>query len=193
MCFGCHINKDKLMALIAFHKTLILFFTEVTMLGSDGRTNLHFAQLKSPRRNTCLLIGPWIGLLLFITIISPVTAQASDHSKMINCDVHKGACTQNLQGTDIILDITPKPVKAMTDLNFTITITGKQSISDPFIDLGMPGMKMGPNRVLLKSNGNGVFYGTGIIVRCPSGKRIWKATVTIPDMGSVEYIFDVIY
>ncbi|MEJ1991356.1 MAG: proton-conducting transporter membrane subunit [Maritimibacter sp.] len=26
---------------------------------------------------------------------------------MINCDVHKGACTQNLQGTDIILDITP--------------------------------------------------------------------------------------
>jgi hypothetical protein len=181
------------MALLAFHKTLTLFFTEVTMLGSDGRTNLHFAQLKSPWRNMCLLKGLLIGMLLFITIILPVTAQAADHSKKINCDAHKGACTQKLQETNIILDISPKPVKAMTDLNFTITMTGKQSKSDPFIDLGMPGMKMGPNRVLLKSNGNGVFYGTGIIVRCPSGKRIWKATVTIPDMGSVEYIFDVIY
>jgi len=160
---------------------------------SDDNTKSDFVQLKSSWRNTCLLKGLWIGMLLFITIILPVTAQATDHSKMINCDVHKGSCTQNLQGTDVLLDISPKPVKAMTDLKFTITLTGEQGVSEPFIDLGMPGMKMGPNRVLLKSNGNGVYYGTGIIVRCPSGKRIWKATVTVPGMGSVEFIFDVIY
>jgi len=132
-------------------------------------------------------------MLFFFLITLPMKVKATDYSKMINCDVHNGTCTQKLQETNIILDISPKPVKAMTDLKFTITMTGKQSISDPFIDLGMPGMKMGPNRVLLKSNGNGVYSGTGIIVRCPSGKRIWKATVTVPDVGSVEYIFDVIY
>lgn len=181
------------MALLAFHKTLTLFFTEVTMLGLDGRTNSHFVQLKFPGRNMCLLNKFWIGMLFFYLITLPITVKATDYSKMINCDVHNGTCTQKLQETNIILDISPKPVKAMTDLNFTVTMTGKQSISDPFIDLGMPGMKMGPNRVLLKSIGNGVYSGTGIIVRCPSGKRIWKATVTVPDMGSVEYIFDVIY
>jgi len=141
----------------------------------------------------CLLSGVWIGMLFFFTTILPIAAQAADFSKMINCDIHHGTCTQKLQGTDIILDISPKPVKAMTDLKFTVILTGKRSASEPFIDLGMPGMGMGPNRVLLKSNGKGVYSGTGIIVRCPSGKRIWKATVTVPDMGSVDYIFDVIY
>jgi hypothetical protein len=163
------------------------------MLCSDDKTKSHFIHLRSPWMNKRLLSEVWIGMLFFLTVILPITAQAMDHSKMTNCDVHKGTCTQKLQNTDIILDISPKPVRAMTDLKFTITLTGKQGLSEPFIDLGMPGMKMGPNRVLLKSNGEGVYSGTGTIVRCPSGKRIWQATVTVPDMGSVEFIFDVIY
>jgi len=163
------------------------------MLCSDDKTKSHFIHLRSPWMNKRLLSEVWIGMLFFLTVILPITAQAMDHSKMTNCDVHKGTCTQKLQNTDIILDISPKPVRAMTDLKFTITLTGKQGLSEPFIDLGMPGMKMGPNRVLLKSNGKGVYSGTGTIVRCPSGKRIWQATVTVPDMGSVEFIFDVIY
>ena len=160
---------------------------------SDGKTKSFFVQASSRSRNTYLLSGLWVGMLFFFTIVLPITAKAADFPKMINCDIHHGTCTQKLQGTDIILDISPKPVKAMTDLKFTITRTGKQGASEPFIDLGMPGMEMGPNRVLLKPNGKGVYYGIGTIVRCPSGKRIWKATVTIPDMGAVEFIFDVIY
>ena len=163
------------------------------MLCSDDKTKSHFVQMRSRSRNTYLLRGLCIIMLFFFTIILPNTAQATDHSKMINCDVNHGTCTQKLQDADITLDISPKPVKAMTDLKFTITLTGKQGVSEPFIDLGMPGMKMGPNRVLLKSNGKGVYSGTGTIVRCPSGKKIWKATVTVPDMGSAEFIFDVIY
>ena len=163
------------------------------MLCSDDKTESHFVQLRSPSKNTYLLWGLWIGMLFFFTLVLSITAQATDYSKMINCDIHHGTCTQKLQDTDIIIDISPKPVKAMTDLKFTITLTGKQGVSKPFIDLGMPGMKMGPNRVLLKSNGKGVYSGTGTIVRCPSGKRIWKATVTVPNMGSVDFIFDVIY
>jgi hypothetical protein len=160
---------------------------------SDDKTKPYCAQLNSSWRNTCLLNRFWIGMIFFFLIAFPITVKAADYSKMINCDVHKGTCKQKLQETDIILDISPKPVKAMTDLNFTITLTGKQGVSEPFIDLGMPGMKMGPNRVLLKSNGKGVYSGTGTIVRCASGKKIWKATVTVPDMGFVEFIFDVIY
>ena len=175
------------------HKTLNPFYREATMPCSNDKTKSHFIQLRPPSRNTRLLSGVWIGMLFFITIIFPIAAQATDFSKMINCNVHEGACTQTLRGTDIILDISPKPVKAMTDLKFTITLTGKQGVSEPFIDLGMLGMKMGPNRLLLKSNGKGVYSGIGTIVRCPSGKKIWKATVTVPDMGSVEFIFDVIY
>jgi hypothetical protein len=57
----------------------------------------------------------------------------------------------------------------------------------------MPGMEMGRNHVELKSVGSGEFQGTGVIVRCPSGRTIWRATVTIPDQGTIDFIFDVIY
>ena len=46
---------------------------------------------------------------------------------------------------------------------------------------------------MLQPVGELVYRGEGVIVRCPSGRRTWKAKVTIPDVGSVEFVFDVIY
>ncbi len=63
----------------------------------------------------------------------------------------------------------------------------------PIIDLSMPGMKMGKNKVKMKMIAKGVYQGTGIIVRCPSGKTIWQATINLSGIGSVNFIFDVIY
>jgi hypothetical protein len=57
----------------------------------------------------------------------------------------------------------------------------------------MPAMAMGPNRVILKQVDQNTYEGKGIIVRCKSGKRTWRATVTLPGLGKVEYTFDVIY
>jgi len=137
----------------------------------------------------------FLGMVLISMAIYGVPAQGAekDPSVRVNCDIQHTSCTQELSDTQVVLDITPKPVKAMADLTFRITLTGKQPEAAPYIDLGMPGMKMGPNRVPLKALGNGVHEGTGIIVRCPSGKRIWKATVMVPNMGAAEFIFDVIY
>jgi hypothetical protein len=132
-------------------------------------------------------------LLPMILNIAMAQATETDHRGEVNCDIHHNICTQKLSETEVILDVSPKPVKAMTDLKFRISLVGKQPADSPYIDLGMPGMKMGPNRVSLQVLEHGVYEGTGIIVRCPSGKRIWKATVTVPDMGSVEFVFDVIY
>ena len=63
----------------------------------------------------------------------------------------------------------------------------------PYIDLGMPGMNMGPNRVQLKPVGKDTYEGQGVIVKCPSDRRIWQARLTIPDVGQADFIFDVIY
>jgi hypothetical protein len=81
----------------------------------------------------------------------------------------------------------------MKDLTFRVKISGDPLSEVPFIDLGMPGMKMGPNRVLLKKNGEATYEGQGVIVRCKSGKTIWQALVILPDIGSVVFTFDVIY
>lgn len=135
-------------------------------------------------------------LTLVVYSLAVNTATANDkYRKMVNCDVHSGSCTQRLNGLDIILEISPRPVKAMRDLQFNLTLSGRQQLptATPYIDLGMPGMNMGPNRVILKPVGKGRYAGQGIIVRCPSGRRVWQATVTVPENGTVKFIFDVIY
>ena len=114
---------------------------------------------------------------------------------MINCELHRGVCTQSLSGSNVTLAVTPRPVKAMQDLLFQVSFSDKlpPDAKLPYIDLGMPGMQMGPNRVELKPVGNDIFEGRGVIVRCPSGRRTWRATVTVPDFGQADFVFDVIY
>ena len=135
-------------------------------------------------------------LLTVLLLTVPGGGNTGDkYRELINCDLHQDACTQNLAGFTVTLEVTPRPVKAMQDLSFKVTLTGKlpPNTKLPYIDLGMPGMNMGPNRVQLKSAGNATYEGRGVIVRCPSGRRTWQATVTIPGVGQTDFIFDVIY
>jgi hypothetical protein len=143
------------------------------------------------------LIIPFSAVILTAFLLAAPGRIAADdrYREMINCDLHQGACTQNLAGSTITLTVAPRPVKAMQDLLFQVTFSGKlpSNTKLPYIDLGMPGMNMGPNRVQLESAGIATYEGQGVIVRCPSGRRTWQATVTIPDVGQTEFIFDVIY
>jgi len=131
---------------------------------------------------------------LFIMFFSVNLLYASEEKVPgVNCDIQHGACTKELPDSILAFDISPKPVKAMTDLTFRITLSGKQPVAAPYIDLGMPGMDMGPNRVFLKPAGNGAYEGRGVIVRCPSGRNIWRAAVAISGAVVAEFIFNVVY
>jgi len=136
---------------------------------------------------------PLIFVLVVITASDrPSLAAEQSYYPNINCDIQKQACVQSFSGREIRLNITPKPVKTMTDLVFYVKITGKTLNHPPVIDLGMPGMTMGPNRIRLEPAGRNTFAGKGVIVRCPSGRTIWRATVTVPEEGRVDFIFNVI-
>ena len=143
------------------------------------------------------LIIPFSAVILtaFLLAVPGRIAAGDKYQEMINCNLHQSACTQNLAESTITLTVAPRPVKAMQDLLFQVTLSGKlpSNTKLPYIDLGMPGMNMGPNRVQLKPAGIATYEGQGVIVRCPSGRRTWQATVTIPDVGQTEFIFDVIY
>lgn len=135
-------------------------------------------------------------LLLFVVMngwAGSAGAGENPPAETPECDIHQGPCTQVVQESEVTLDIRPKPVKAMEDLIFTVTVLGAEPNSDPYVDLGMPGMNMGPNRVSLRRAGQGRYEGKGIIVRCPSGRRTWQAAVTVPGTGTARFIFDVIY
>jgi hypothetical protein len=150
---------------------------------------LNSVRLRRIIRHSAFLIVYGL-LLVFWLTVSP-SASASDAE--INCDAHKGVCSQSLGDRTISLEILPRPVKAMQDLVFKVSISGVPSSKSPHIDLGMPAMKMGPNRVLLKPDGQGDYEGKGVIVRCKSGRRTWFANVMVPEAGEIKFVFDVIY
>ncbi len=134
--------------------------------------------------------------LFFGTVMSDpweVISADSSSVSLMTCDIQKGPCTKELAGLTVTLDILPKPVAAMKDLKFRVTLSGEKKTGIPTIDLGMPGMDMGPNRVELRCVKDNVFEGQGTMVRCPSGRRTWRATITLPQAGKVEFVFDVIY
>lgn len=95
------------------------------------------------------------------------------------------------EGQKILLDIAPKPLKAMRELTFSVDVPGYGGAGSPWVDLGMAGMRMAPNRIDLVKNGDGRYRGKGILVRCPSGMRTWTATVHLPGKGKALFTFDV--
>ena len=146
-------------------------------------------------------------MLLFLFLLalaawlsSRAIAAGETPTTLTTCDIQLGPCTNTGEGLAVTLDIFPRPVKAMKELTFRLTLTGRELSDNPHIDLSMPGMAMGPNRVLLarvENNTsrveNNAYEGQGVIVKCPSGRRTWKAKVTLPDAGVMDFVFDVLY
>ena len=132
-----------------------------------------------------------VALLLLLVTLSINIVFAGESA--INCRAHNGKCTLPMGKETVTLEISPRPVTAMQDSTFTVTLPGNPPAQTPYIDLGMPAMKMGLNRVQLKSDGNGDYVGKGVIVRCKSGRRTWFANVVVPGMGEAKFIFDVVY
>lgn len=139
---------------------------------------------------------PLLVSICLIVIVLPLTAQADNgYRKQINCDLHDSACVQRVGDTDITLEVSPRPVEAMKDLVFKVTLSSSDKVPSaaPHIDLNMPKMNMGKNQVKMNTVGPNVYEGNGVIVRCASGHRVWRATVTVPDLGKADFVFDVIY
>ena len=130
-------------------------------------------------------------ILLLVSAFCVNTVSAEDSA--INCQAHDGNCSLTIGNEIVTLEIAPRPVTAMQDSTFIVTLSGKTPAQAPYIDLGMPAMKMGPNRVQLKPTDNGAYKGKGVIVRCKSGRRTWFANVVLPGVGEAKFIFDVVY
>jgi hypothetical protein len=109
------------------------------------------------------------------------------------CDIHHGPCSQKIGDTEVSLEITPRPVRAMRELHFKVVVRGDDPSQPPFVDLDMPGMFMGPNVVRLKASSPHTNEGSGLLVRCMSGRRDWRATVCLPEIGAAQFFFDVVH
>jgi hypothetical protein len=113
------------------------------------------------------------------------------------CDAGAAPCTLPLGGGGTVtLDVGPRPVRTMAELKVTVDVrepphpdpppswvrgTGEREVTIAF---SMPGMEMGRNEIRLAPSGGGRFSGTGVLVRCPSGRRDWVAEVRVESPGA---------
>lgn len=123
----------------------------------------------------------------FLSAPSPVQGS----SEIPDCMVDLGPCTSSVAGRQVEFDISPKPVRFMKELIFTVKAINKNSAPTVLLDLSMPGMYMGRNEVILNKMPDGSYRGKGIIPRCQSNRKLWRAEVTIPGAGKVSYTFNV--
>jgi hypothetical protein len=110
-----------------------------------------------------------------------------DHRSSEPAGVLRGA----IGGREILLSIAPWPPITMREVDFTVSLPGYAGDVPPYVDLSMAGMEMGRNRVDLSRGEDGRYRGTGVFVRCPSGRGDWEATVTAPGAGKAVFRFAV--
>jgi len=93
------------------------------------------------------------------------------------CDINqKGGCTVS----GVTFSIEPRPVRAMRENVFRVKLANQSLVpenSDLALHLTMPGMDMGTNRMRLKNIQPGWYSGKGVIPRCPSGNKLWRASI----------------
>ncbi len=133
------------------------------------------------------------GVLSFVVFLAGISCSGIERP-VADCDINGGACLKRIGDIEVILDITPRPVRSMKELAFFLKLRGVEADVLPkriLLELTMPGMEMGENNVILEGNGKGLYEGRGIIVRCPSGKRLWRAGVWLPGIGEAFFLFNV--
>ncbi|MCS7204654.1 MAG: hypothetical protein NZ853_03055 [Leptospiraceae bacterium] len=120
----------------------------------------------------------------------------------ILCDVHKEICHFTIQDEkkqtfiEGKLNLSPKPVYTMKEIQFQLEFT-KSNIHQPeiLLDLTMPAMYMGENKVIMKKVSDNLFEGKGIFPECTSDDRRWniKILMKTPEKEYVKNIqFDIL-
>lgn len=108
------------------------------------------------------------------------------------CNIHEGPCTITSGNHTVTLNIDPKPVKAMKELTFSLTVTPSDKLPDKLLlDLSMPGMQMGRNQVTLVKKNATLYNGRGIIVRCMSRQTLWQVTILSDELKNPAFTFNV--
>ncbi|MBA4372829.1 MAG: hypothetical protein C0402_08180 [Thermodesulfovibrio sp.] len=133
------------------------------------------------------------GLFLFMLLLALVSCGNDKTAVQVDCNLDAGPCTKKIAANGAVtvtLDISPRPLSTMKRLLFRVKAEEKDSSlkdAEVFITLTMPGMSMMENRIQLRQQEDHSYQGDGVIVKCSSGKKIWKADVLISRPGNSSF------
>lgn len=139
--------------------------------------------------------------LFVVCLLAIAACDRGDDAIRIDCDIDRGPCVRELRDEGLLVSfaVTPRPVRVMSDLVFAVTLyEDARPVDDASVALrlSMPGMYMATNSPVMLHVGRGRYEGKGVIVKCASGRRIWKARLSIQraaegggKVADVQYVF----
>jgi hypothetical protein len=137
--------------------------------------------------------------IILATLMATFLLFGCEERKTSDVAIDALPCSRNIgEGISASFDINPKPIKAMSEVFFIAVLKkGETPLTGATVtlDLSMPGMYMPANRISLFQKGEGIYEGRGVIVRCPSGRKVWRAEIVVRREGeelvSAVYAFQV--
>lgn len=122
-----------------------------------------------------------------------VAAQRAGHAPsagaqrlLPTCDSASGPCARPAGPFDLAFDLGPRPLRTMADLTAAVELSRGGAPLDGakvVLSFDMRGMSMGENRRALTGVGGGRYTGNAVLVRCPSGRKAWVATLWVEVAG----------
>lgn len=148
---------------------------ESTVVSNPYETGLHHAEAVAAQRHAAS------------SSASPAPAPARVSPA---CDLAAGPCAQVAGPFEVRLELGPRPLRTMADLAAAVELRRDGAPVDGAtvtLAFDMRGMSMGENRRTLVAAGPGRYTGQAVLVRCPSGRKDWVATVVVgpPDAAAV--------
>jgi hypothetical protein len=84
----------------------------------------------------------------------------------------------------LALGLSPRPIRTLREL--AVEVSGVERAEEVTVSFAMAGMDMGENTVRLAPDGPVRWRGKAVLVRCPSGRRDWIATVRVRGPAPAE-------
>lgn len=103
------------------------------------------------------------------------------------CDLAAGPCTVELGGAAVTLELSPRPPRPLAELRVVADVrAGGAPVegAELTVRFGMKGMEMFPADARLAPAGPGRYQGKAVLVRCPSGRTDWTATLSLARPGA---------
>jgi hypothetical protein len=128
------------------------------------------------RGGESLTLGRWIHV-------------AGEVGEGVHCDAGVRLCAADAGDARVVLDLAPHPPVPLKELDAAVQLTrggAPLAGAEVAVEISMPGMFMGENRILLRAVGPGRYAGKGALLRCTSGRRDWLAEVVVRVPGGGE-------
>lgn len=123
----------------------------------------------------------------------------TEEKEFVNCDFknNKVCNFSKIKKDEILfrgtLDLNPKPVVSMKEITFTLVLDyQKFTPEEILLDLTMPEMYMGDNKVRLTKKQDNIYEGKGIFPECTSKFTKWNIEVFFDQYTSTNVQFDIL-